>query len=354
MIDSGFANNKKILLLDRTQKQGNDRTWCFWEANENYFENIVHHSWKSLLVKESDQSIDLQMGDYQYKMIRSIDFYVSCFRKVKNYKNIDLVFEDVTAVDTEKGEVTTPENIYLAPIIFSSVLFNVPNIKKKQYYLLQHFKGWYIKTTQPVFNPQQATLMDFIPSNEHTAFVYTMPTSSTEALIEYTFFSDDVFEDAIYEEKLKNYITKNLQGDYTITEKEFGVIPMTNIKFPTQEGKVYFIGTAGGNTKASSGYTFTFIQKQCDEILKLLLQNKLPLTTPQPKRFSLYDSTLLNILAKNKLQGHKVFMRLFAKNPAHKIFKFLDNETTIVEELKIMTTVQQWAFIKAAAKEIFQ
>ena len=41
MIKSGKFSDKKILLIDKEPKTKNDRTWCFWEKGNGFFENIV-------------------------------------------------------------------------------------------------------------------------------------------------------------------------------------------------------------------------------------------------------------------------------------------------------------------------
>ena len=47
MIQSGRFGNKKILLVDRDEKQKNDRTWCFWETEPGLFDSIVYKRWVS-------------------------------------------------------------------------------------------------------------------------------------------------------------------------------------------------------------------------------------------------------------------------------------------------------------------
>ena len=110
---------------------------------------------------------------------------------------------------------------------------------------------------------------------------------------------------AEYDNALKNYLEEFLGlTDYTIVEEEFGVIPMTNADFPFFKNGMYFIGTAGGQTKASTGYTFRFIQKQADEIVEeLISKGTLSKNKKMKKRFYFYDSTLLHILSKNLLPG---------------------------------------------------
>jgi lycopene beta-cyclase len=141
-----------------------------------------------------------------------------------------------------------------------------------------------------------------------------------------------------------------------VVEEEFGIIPMTNVRFIKRVGKVINIGTAGGQTKASSGYTFQFIQKQTAQLVNDLLQYGYLREHEKfmDKRFKFYDTTLLNILHHNKLAGDKIFSDLFQKNPAHRVLRFLDNESTLEDEINLMGTLPQGIFIKAALEEMFK
>jgi lycopene beta-cyclase len=242
-----------------------------------------------------------------------------------------------------------------ADYVFNSIVFQKPVLKNNEYYLLQHFKGCILETEQPVFNPAEATLMDFRVSQQHgTTFVYVMPFSATKALVEYTLFTEKLLEPLQYDEGLKEYISSFLQIDsYKIIEEEFGVIPMTNHKFPSAEGGIINIGTAGGQTKASSGYTFRFIQKHSARIVENLIKRKNPfIALPGgPRKFRFYDSTLLHILKHNQLPGGKIFTQLFKKNKPQQVLRFLDNESSLGDELKIISSLPTWPFLKAALKQ---
>ena len=76
------------------------------------------------------------------------------------------------------------------------------------------------------------------------------------------------------------------------------------------------IGTAGGFTKASSGYTFQFIQKDVSEIVvNLKLGNNLNRNTSfENKLYNWYDRTLIDVLLSNKLTGKAIFTKIFQKN----------------------------------------
>jgi lycopene beta-cyclase len=196
--------------------------------------------------------------------------------------------------------------------------------------------------------------MDFRADQKHgTAFVYCMPFTDTKALVEYTLITKELLQPEQYDEELKNYIDQFLHNtSYRIEEKEFGVIPMTNHRFPAHHNNIINIGTAGGQTKASSGYTFRFIQKHSAEIVKQLISTGQPFVPRMDKRFHFYDSTLLHILYHNTLPGKKIFTDFFKKNKPQQVLRFLDNESSVKDELKIISSLPVFPFLKAALKQL--
>jgi lycopene beta-cyclase len=355
LLDNKATAKKRILLIDREQKLHNDRTWCYWEADTGFFEGIVTKQWDELSFYSNDYSSPLSMAPYKYKMIRGIDFYNYCLRTVQQYANVTLLYDEVLAFSGKMVQLKNTAIDCTNTVVFSSLYIPVEK-QKGRHYLLQHFKGWMVETEDPVFDIKKATLMDFRVSQQHGAsFVYVMPLTASKALVEYTLFTGSLLQQEEYDTALKNYLQHYLNiGTYKVTETEFGVIPMTSAAMPAMKDGVYLIGTAGGQTKASTGYTFQFIQKQATAIAANLAAGKAPFAVKSlaSRRFRIYDNTLLRILANKKISGDEIFVRLFKKNKASAIFKFLDNETSFAAELNIMTTVPQWMFIKAAIAEI--
>jgi lycopene beta-cyclase len=243
------------------------------------------------------------------------------------------------------------QSVYTAEKIFSSVLLNPPQLHPDEWYLLQHFRGWVIETDTDFFDPSAADLMNFRTSQEHgCTFLYMLPVSKRRALVEYTLFTEKELSSDQYDRGLLDFIENELKlPAYRIAETEQGVIPMTNVVFPASEGKVTFLGTAGGQTKASTGYTFQFIQQHSGKIVASLANHQ-PVKA-YPARFRFYDSVLLRILAEQKIKGADVFYRMFCKNKAWKVLKFLDNQSTIGQELLIMQSTRKAFFIPAAFRE---
>lgn len=357
MIRSGKLDDKKILLLDKEPKTKNDRTWCFWEKENGFFEEVVYRKWDSIYFLSSQYSSLMDIAPYQYKMIRGIDFYEYCFKEIAEHTNIEVRYGDIKSWRYENSEVVfsiNNQDFRLGNAQVFNSIYQPREATKETIRLLQHFKGWVIETNEPSFNPHEATMMDFRVSQQHgTTFAYVLPFSARAALVEYTLFTKKLLEPEQYDKELRDYISTFLGiKEYKIKEVELGVIPMTNEKF-SFDGHGWQIGVAGGQTKASSGYTFQFIQKQSEQIVDYLIKGKplssLPATA---KRFRFYDNTLLHILYYEKLPGSKVFTQLFKKNKPQQVLKFLDNESSLTDELKIISTLPTWPFLKAALKQI--
>ncbi len=334
----------------------NDRTWCFWEKEAGFFESIVYKHWEKIWFHGKGSSRLLELTPYHYKLVRGIDFYDYCLDLISKHPSFNIRYGSISGFGDDKGipTIRIDNETISAKYIFNSILFTKPALKKNEYYLLQHFRGWLIETEKAVFDPSIATLMDFrVDQRQGTTFVYVMPFSSTKALVEYTLFSESLLESNLYDEGLKHYISEILHiGSYTIKEVESGVIPMTNHQFPTRDGNIINIGTAGGQTKGSSGYTFRFIQKHSEAIVKRLIAGSDPVPATARKKFNFYDSVLLNILYNRKVPGEKIFADLFQKNKPQRLLRFLDNESSLRDDLKIISSLPTGPFLRAGIREL--
>lgn len=356
MIKSSEFRDKKILLVDRERKIKNDRTWCFWEKGDGFFEDIVSRRWHELSFYSDSYSTDLDIRPYVYKMIRGIDFYNYCFDIIKTQQNIEVKYGHVRSVVNSQNLTTIffeGEELHCGGATIFNSLYNPANPVQGEIQLLQHFKGWFIESEENIFNRGKGILMDFRVGQESgLSFVYTLPITDKSALVEYTQFSEQTLKAEQYDIALKDYLKRVLNLEqFSITGHEFGIIPMTTKKFPFLKDGMYYIGTAGGQTKPSTGYTFQFIQKQSKSIVDSLIGHR-PLSElcSRLNRFRFYDSVLLRLLKDRKTSGSEIFTRLFEKNKAYRIFKFLDNETSFIEELRLISSLQILPFLSAALR----
>ncbi len=358
LLQEPALKQKRILLIDKEAKDSNDRTWCFWEAEESPFEHLLTASWEQLYFHSANFSSLLNISPYKYKMLRSSAFYSYIHQLAIEADNVDLLQgEEISDIEEVAGVVQVGERKFTGDYIFSS-LPNQPVQDSKYFYLLQHFKGWFVKTEKPSFNPHTPTLMDFRINQEGDCrFVYVLPLNEYEALVEYTIFSDQLLESQeVYDQGVESYLKSFLKlEEYEIIEKEFGVIPMTNAPFlQPNSPKVMRIGTAGGHTKASTGYTFQFIQKECKHIAQQLAKGNSPKSPYSFNKYHWFDSIFLRVLQERPIPSYKVFEDLFKNLPPHLPLRFLDESTNLLEDLRVMNAVEKLAFIQATAKEVMR
>jgi len=347
--------NIPIFIIEPQEKNKNDRTWAFWETGKSTFEDILYKKWDSVNFRDaSDRIQKLDIGNYHYKLLRGIDFYNYITTELRKSPNIQFIKDSVISIeDADENAIvkTSAGQTYKADFVFDSTYklkLNIPN----NHNLLQHFKGLIIRTQKATFNPTLPEMMDFgVEQYNECRFMYVLPFDEHTAIVEYTLFTERLLDEKEYDAELKKYISGKLNlTDYQIIDDEFGVIPMTDEvtnEFPSKH--VVRIGTAGGYTNPATGYTFQNTQKRLKTLVNQLEKTGSPVikTSWFKRRFFFYSSVLLNVLEQKRIPAAEVFARLYDRNPASQIFKFLDGETNLWEEIKIMNSTKKLKFIAA-------
>jgi lycopene beta-cyclase len=346
---------RSILIIDRDTKNLNDHTWCFWIEGPLLFDEIVYRTWNQIEFSGDDFHKIFDLAAYQYRMIRGIDFYRFTRAALQARPNVEFLQGSVERVEEAGGSARVMVNGrgYSADWVFDS-LFSPGEFKPdptQYHYLKQHFKGWEIEASQPVFNPQAATWFDFrTPQLNSMRFIYILPFSENRALVEYTLFSTDLLADGEYKKGLRDYLADVLKlTEYRILEEENGIIPMTDQPFPRRTGqRIMNIGTKGGRVKPSTGYAFLRIQRDSAAMVQSLLQNGHPFDIPQiPKRYNLFDTAMLQVMFRHGDLMKPIFTRLFKRNPIRRIFRFLDEAGSWGENIRFLATLPPAPFVKA-------
>ena len=115
-----------------------------------------------------------------------------------------------------------------------------------------------------------------------------------------------------------------------------------------------FIGSAGGWTKASTGYTFSNTLRKSEELVEFLQRNHDLRNFYKPNRFRFYDMLLLDILAEKNQLGSKIFSAMFRTGKPSLILKFLDEQTSLSEDLKVILKCPASLFISALSRRVFK
>lgn len=340
--------NAKILLID-TNIEIPNKTWCYWSESPldiHPKENLI--SWDTIYLESKVKKIKKTLGKLNYYHLTSKEFYTSIRSKIENAKNITQIHDEVINVK-ENGSIqlieTKSGELFEAKTIFDSRIQNQVGPDS----LKQIFLGWKIKSTKPCFNPDGVTLMNFAESIDKFDFFYILPYSETEALVEYTMYSNSAIEESILEEELKNYLQTKFQlEEYEVSYKESGSIPMTTSLNQSQSlgSSILKIGTGAGWIKASTGYGFYSIQKKCESIVTQLEKGNL-IQPSFSKRFDFYDNILLNIAHKWPHRLQDIFLNLFETSSTQTVLRFLSEETRVDEDLKILSRLKFNPFIKS-------
>ena len=349
--------DKKILIIESKKKDIN-KTWCFWDNNNSKWNPFLSKKWSKLNFKTNNISLDFELNDMSYNMIKSQDFFNVIKKTVKSKMNVEVLYDDVLSIDqqTNTVKINTSNNSFITDKVFNSIpTFSPYNENSNLKMLLQHFKGWTIKTKNKCFDQEKATIMDFsIDQKNETRFFYILPVSSDEALIEFTLFSKKKLNDSEYDKEISNYLFKAGISEYKIISNEKGIIPMTCFDYSKYNSKnLINIGTSGGWTKPSTGYTFKFIDKKSDQLLKFLEKETDFRKFNKKTRFWYYDRIFLDVLYYQNHLGSHLFERLFLKNKIERIFRFLDDESNILDDLKILLSFPKYLFTKTFFKTLF-
>lgn len=339
-------SKKRVALLDDGIPK--HRSWCFWSDKTHALQHLVSKSWQKITFKGRGFSKTEDVTPYAYHYIAGKDFF-DYFQQdfLPNNENIEVLNREVNNINN-KNKLYNIDNQYFAKNLYSSLPPKMAATDAR-FSLKQHFKGWFIKTEQPIFDETTMVLMDFsIAQHDDTRFVYVLPFSKYEALIEMTVFSPNTYEETVYDAALNEYIEKHYSNtEFTIENTEKGAIPMTDALFSRlgTEGEI-LLGTAAGMVKSSTGYAFKRIATDSRQLAEDLNKRQKPRWATTKGRFRFYDRLLLGILTDAPLTGSVIFEHLFKRMPMTTIFRFLDEETNLWEEIRLFSKLPFAPFLK--------
>ncbi|MEL6255491.1 MAG: lycopene cyclase family protein [Bacteroidota bacterium] len=352
--------DKRILLVEKDAKAKQDKTWCYWSQEIPRFKSAGKVSWNQFAVGNTSDTLNFTISPYSYFHINSLDFHREIQGLIETSSNISYLQASITNIEEgiDKVIVATNRGNYESAYVFSSLPGKIIQEPQKYHYLKQHFLGWEISCQQEIFDKETVQLMDFNHPGLENSFFYLLPFSSQNALVEFTVFSEELLSEEAYESQLKAYIEEKLGiRNYTIGYRENGIIPMYNQRLsPNRNGKrQILLGTTGGCSKSSKGYTFDRIQEQSKVIVSSLKRNGDPIYSLKSKsRFNIYDTLLLNIIKYQPELIPHIFLSLFKQNSPEKVLKFLDEKTSLWEEASIFLRLPWPPFFRAIQREFLQ
>ena len=322
--------NKTLAIIEPREIYERDKTWSFWKVNPHNFEDCVIKSWKEFSINISSKTNYINCSKTPYQTIDSGLFYKKIIAELSKNKNIYFL-KTIESLNTSKS------------FIFNSLANTTP--KKDD--LWQHFAGFEIEVEKKIFDSEIMNLMDFDCDQKNSVhFFYTLPFDNRKALVETTWLSNMKDEtEKNYEEQLVNYIEKKLNiKNYKIKYKEKGKIPLFNQRITKKDNEIS-IGTAGGMTRLSTGYTFLNIQEHSKYICKNFENIDKIKNFKIGKKYQYLDNIFLKVLYKNPKLMPGIFYNMFTANN-EKVVKFLSNKSNFIDDMHIIMKMPKMIFIK--------
>ena len=218
--------NVSVIIIDSNHIIGGDHTWSF---NINDIESSLHewiepfiaHTWEKYDVKFKGYSRRLNIP-YCTGNSNSLRACVDPFIKSGRLKLIlDTEVIKLTSFDvtTVSGEKLTGDYIFDA----RGFTFD-DNIKLG----IQKFYGKTIETVKP-HNLKYPIIMDAtVAQNDGYRFIYCLPFSKNQILIEDTYYSDGLnFDQDKYNKRIDKYIEANNWTEHKVIREEKGILPIT-------------------------------------------------------------------------------------------------------------------------------
>jgi lycopene beta-cyclase len=349
--------HRSMLIVDRDAKDRNDRTWGFWTDRPTLFDSIVSRSWSRLRFITQTMDASIPLGAYRYQMIRGMDFYRFVRQEVVRRAPVDIMQGVVDRIEDgpDGARITVDGCTYAGAWVFDSRF--PPSSRAMdagQYHTLQqHFTGWEIATSRPAFNPEVATLLDFRTAQAGAMrFFYVLPITAQRAFVEHVVCTPLPRERPAHEQVLAAYLAGTLGlSTYEIAAREGGTSPLTDRPCPRRlSPHVMSIGVLGGQIKPTSGYAFMRIQRDSAAIVASLLRHGHPFQVPHSGwRFRRYDAALLEIMAHRGEEIASIFTALFTRNPIGRIFRFLDEQSSPWDDLRVAATLPPGLALRALA-----
>ena len=324
---SEFANHR-FTIIDPATHKADDHIWGFWAMPWLHSASDgARKKWFKWRIISSDRMIERSSKDYPYSAIHRYEWLEKCRKK---------------ALAAGVSFRPKPARKQASQILDS----RPPSMKDGV--MLQHFSGYEITADHDVFDSTTAILMDFrCDQSRGIHFIYCLPFSARNALVESTLFSPELAPKPFYDSAIRRYL-KEIIGidDYRITRREKGVIPMAIL--PQRDPHLTGIGGNGGAIRPSSGYAFSFNQKQIDQIITSAKPGQ-PLTVKTPhSRFELFmDGVFLRVIRHHPALAPQIFTAMADRLTGDEFALFLSGEAGPQLWTKIVLAMPKWPFLYA-------
>ena len=260
----------KITLIDANSEIAGDHTWSF-NLNDidtelqKWVRPFIAHQWEAYDVKFPTRQRTLNIT----YCTGNSETLKSCVRPLIDSGRLTLKLNSrVQDINEDTVFLEGGEEIQSALILDARGFEPNP----ERYLGYQKFVGHVIRTEQP-HGVERPIIMDAtVPQLGGYRFVYCLPYSDTELLVEDTYYTDGAdMKSQEVDARIRDYIESQLNiTSYEVARRETGILPITIAIKPDVYAPMS-IGIRGGYYHAVTGYSFPDAAKVADKLAHQIL-----------------------------------------------------------------------------------
>lgn len=345
-----LSPGQRLLLIDGRRHDA-DRTFAFWTDAPTPIDDLLWGAWHTLRICSDAAQQELALEPWRYVALSESRLREAVLLQLAQIQGAECVAGRVDRIEHGRdADVVVLEGgqRLAARWVFDSRSHEVDGSGLVS--LRQRFRGWWIETPEPAFDPDVATLMDFrAPQGQGLGFYYLLPAHPRRALVMAVHIGSDP-----HPPPLRPYVQRLLGDAWTVVSEERGSTPATDHRFVRRAGlRTVRIGISGGQLRPSTGYAFQRIQRDSDAIVGALLRHGAPLpVSTDPWVLRTMDAIMLTVVARHPGATAPLFYRLFEGNPIHRVLRFLDDRPSWRDVVGIVRSLPPWWFVAAALRRL--
>lgn len=334
--DRGFDGS--IAIVDAKRQFDNDRTWCWWRTDDVPFAEIATRSWTRFRVSHAGRDGIAESTRHPYVHVSAIDYYTACQARLAGTDTAISLDEPIVRIarDGRSARIQTTRREFTADLVVDA------RGRREHAPLHQHFLGIHVVADEAVFDPETVTLMDFVPARSGIRFMYVLPFSPYEALVEDTAVDRADPDPAERRRGVERYLHERY-GLRTWREKrtEVGVIPLDARRMPTfASPSVVRAGIGAGATRASSGYTYVRTHRHARAIADFVMTGRPPASAGSGAS-ALLDAAALHAVQREAIDIPRILTQVFAHAPGDALARFLNDAAKPRDAFEVIAAIAQ-------------
>ena len=370
----------KVLILDAKSRFVDDRTWCYWAKPTSPWFHMAEQRWFSLQCSDHSHSVTTQLHRYAYCRLSAIAYYHNALAQLKA-DNFCLLLDHAVKQIRLKAVPHHLSPNHLSPNHLSPNHFSSKHLSKDAYQILtecgkvyhaaaiidcrasalqavqanyyQSFVGQQLLLKHAIKKPMAVQLMSQLQSSQQqTQFIYVLPISERELLVEPTVFGASPVSPQTLLPQINQWLHQQGLTVQQVLRQEQGVLPMGQLESAQSAWPV--AGIQSGALRASTGYGFLSIQQWAVAAAAAFIQQGcFNTSTVRQTTADKLDRLFIRVLAAQPERGAALFMQMAMALPGDRFARFMSEQGRLTDWLRVIAAMPKSLFLQQCSKDLW-